>query len=219
MSDEDSNHLIKARRVVANDLLNVSDGQGATYDGVVIEVGPPVVAELGPPTLVAQSVPRMRFFQAIAKSEKNELVLQKLVEIGVDEIVFFTASRSVPRWDEAKTAKMQSRHVAIAHAAAKQSRRAWLPHVRGPITFAEVVTMIGPHAYVADADAPPFAIADAPVQEVALIVGPEGGLTETELMSLTNRGATRVGLGPNTLRTETAAIVLATVARHACGLI
>ena len=100
-------------------------------------------------------------------------------------------------------------------AACEQSGRNRIPEVRGCASFANwLAARDGSPGWVLAPGAPAIATHAAPPQPVELLVGPEGGLTESELALATSRGFEAVGLGPRILRTETAPLA-ALAAIHA----
>jgi 16S rRNA (uracil1498-N3)-methyltransferase len=123
------------------------------------------------------------------------------------------AERGVWRPDESPSDQRDARFMKAAIAGLKQSGLAWLPRILPPATPAELefvdsgLVVLGSAA----ADA-------APIRELlerrrgisraTVIVGPEGGLTESEERALVSKGAARVRAGPGTLRVETAVVVL-----------
>ena len=137
---------------------------------------------------------------ALTKGEKPELVVQKLTELGVDRIVPFTAARSIVRWDADRAAHHIGRLRKVAREAAMQSRRAHLPVVEDLLDFAGVRAL--PGAVLADAGGGPPRL-DRPV----VLIGPEGGWTDDERSA----GLPAMGLGPQILRAETAAIAAGTL--------
>lgn len=192
LDDEALHHLAKVRRLRDGDALTVTDGQGSWCPGrfrgrAEVEVDGPVVA-------VPRPEPELTVAFALTKSDKPDLVVQKLTELGVDRIVPFRAERSVVRWDEAKAARQRGRLVAIARAACEQSHRCWLPVVE-PVTDIADLARRG----AVRLDRGPVAVSlDRPV----VAVGPEGGWSEAERSALPDTA----GLGPHVLRAETAAI-------------
>jgi len=160
--------------------------------------------------------PSVAVFQALAKGGKADGIIQRLVEVGVDEVVIFTSGRSVPDWEPNKGDRMVQRWEAIAVGAAKQSHRAWLPVIRGPLSFEDLLAGISPPALVGVPDAGVSLRAALPSdpEQVSIIVGPEGGLAPEEVSSLEGSGAVAVSLGPQILRTETAALVLTTAVMY-----
>ena len=131
---------------------------------------------------------------ALIKSGRPELVVQKLTELGVDRILLLSAERSVVMWDEGKAAVQLHRLTRVVREAGMQSRRVRLP-VLEPLRQASVVAR---DLTVAMAE-PGGSGLDGDVG--VLLIGPEGGWTETELGD-----RRRVCLGPTVLRAETAAI-------------
>lgn len=222
----DARHLAAVRRARANDRVRVCDGAGAVVEARVVSVGPREVELEGVyGHVVPRPFPRVRLFQALAKAAKVDFVVGKLVEIGVDEVVVFSSGRSVPRWDAAKREHAAGRWQDIAREAAKQSRRAWLPTVAGPVGADEAASILSglsgeELALLADesssATLREVVAAELPAG-LAVIVGPEGGLTGSERAAFVSAGAVPFSLGPQILRTETAALAAAALVLHHAG--
>ena len=149
--------------------------------------------------------PSLTVAVAPVKGDRTDLVVEKLVEIGIDSIVVLApVERSVVRWSADRTVQVMDRYSRIVKAAAMQSRRVHLPVLSGPVALASV---LAGGAAVAEPGG------DAPWEEVTtVIIGPEGGFAPSEIAP----AALRVDLGPGILRAETAAIVAAArmVAHH-----
>ena len=139
--------------------------------------------------------PRLSVAFALIKGGRPELVVQKLVELGIDDIRPFRAERSVVRWDEAKADKNHGRLERVAREAVMQCRRAWLPHVHRPVDFADVAALAG--AARADLGGGSVTLATPTV-----LIGPEGGWSDAERAV----DLPTVGLADAVLRAETAAI-------------
>lgn len=205
LSEDDARHLLRVLRLRDGDTVSVSDGAGRwrvallrhgahdSTNGAGLEPASPVVVE-------RRTTPELTVAFAVPKGDRPELVVQKLTEIGADEIIPMVTARSIVRWDAARAAKHHDRFVRIVREAAAQSRRVWLPSV-SPITpFATVAARPGAALAVPSGAWPDV---DQPV----VLVGPEGGWAPEELASARHV----VGLGPNVLRVETAAIVACTL--------
>jgi 16S rRNA (uracil1498-N3)-methyltransferase len=146
--------------------------------------------------------------QALPKGDRGPLAVDLATELGVDRIVPWAASRCVTRWREDRAAKGVAKWRAAARAATKQSRRPRLPQITEPMTTREVCGLL------ADADLAlvlheqarrPLAELDVPrAGTVAVVVGPEGGLTDGEVVAFRAAGAHAVRLGAEVLRTSTA---------------
>lgn len=186
----DRHHLERVLRLRPGDELVVSDGAGGWRR---CRFGP----RLDPVTEVARGArprPLVTVAFALVKGSRPEWAVQKLTEIGVDRIVPLVAARSVVRWPTGGAHVDRLRRV--AREAAVQSRRTWLPAVDDVVAFGSMAPE--PGVALAHPGGPPPSL-DRPV----VLVGPEGGWDEAELAS----GVPCVGLGPQVLRTETAAVV------------
>lgn len=196
LNDDDHKHLAKVLRLRDGETVSCSDGAGSwrlcTWNHGMLEAITEVTTEQAPkPALTVAVSP--------VKGDRTDLVIEKLVEIGVDSVVLLApVERSVVRWASNKVDHVLSRYQRIARAAAMQSRRVFLPAVSGPVPLETILTA---GAAVAEPGG------NAPWASVTTVaIGPEGGFTGRELASASQR----VDLGPHVLRAETAAIVAAT---------
>lgn len=210
LSPADHHHLSRVRRLRDGDPLTAGDGAGRFRP---VRLGTPLRPD-GDVVTVPMPAPPLTIAFALTKGDKPELVVQKLVEVGIDRIVPFVAERSIVRWDPDKAARNVERWRAIAREATAQAHRPWLAQVDEVVPFAELATRLGgdPGAALAHPDAPgPLDDASGPVPTTVL-VGPEGGWSAAEEAAI----GRWIGLGPHILRAETAAIVAASriVAAH-----
>ena len=195
LSADDQHHLLKVLRVKSTDQITVSDGVGSWITATISKDGDVrATSEL-------HVVERPKWALSIAfapvKGEKPELIVQKLTELGIDEIIpLAPTARSVVRWDTAKAEKQTGRLQRVANEAAMQSRRVWLPVVQPVTQLADLVLRTD----VAFAE--PGGVEVSAVHRT-IVVGPEGGFTPDEL----GDSVGRVSLGESVLRAETAAIV------------
>lgn len=231
LSGRDARHLAVVRRAQLGDRITIGDGRGRVVEARLISVSPAVVhAEVDASATWAPPQPRVHVLQGLAKGDKVDSVVRQLVELGVDAITVFGAGRSVARWDERQSATAAQRWAAVAHEAAKQSRRRWLPTLAGPVGLAAAVAGVGPGvgpgvgliAHPGNAprlrDALPGPEAPLPAC-VWVVVGPEGGLTDAEVAAFREAGGREVSLGEQILRTETAGVVIAAIVLHIYGRI
>ncbi|MGA1358127.1 MAG: RsmE family RNA methyltransferase [Ilumatobacteraceae bacterium] len=197
LADHDEHHLSRVLRLRDGERVTVCDGKGSWRE-CVWSAGN--LSPIGEVIVEATRANRVGVAFVPVKGDRNEWAVQKLTEIGVDDIVVLSATRrSVVRWtNEAK--QMQKLRL-VAREAAMQSRRTFLPSVEGLVALDEVMRRSG--AAVADPDAP-----SRPGGDVTLVaIGPEGGFDEDEI----SPSAARVSLGDTILRAETATLVAATL--------
>jgi 16S rRNA (uracil1498-N3)-methyltransferase len=191
-------------RLPDGEQLAVFDGAGgewlAQIHGERADVVKPIDQSAEPRT-------RLTLYQALIRPAHFELVLQKGTELGVAHFVPFTSERTVVAGEK------RTRWRTIVAEAAEQSGRRLVPRIGELLTFDEAIaeaTRQGvPFMPWEGADRPRLSAVHRPSQELALIVGPEGGFSQTEVDRARSRGVVTVTLGRRILRAETAAIVAA----------
>ncbi|MGI9623269.1 MAG: RsmE family RNA methyltransferase [Acidimicrobiales bacterium] len=199
LSDHDADHLTRSLRLRLGDSLTVSDGRGAWRACRFGQVLDPVSEVFHSP----DPFPALTVGIALTKGVKPELAVQKLTELSIDTISVFVSTRSIPRWDPEREAKNMARLGRVAREAAMQSRRTWLPEIKGLLAFDEMADT--PGAVIGDMEGASLE------DQCVVLIGPEGGWTDDE-----RRRLPAVRLAPGVLRAETAAIVAGALlaARH-----
>ena len=228
-------HAASVRRIGAGEWVDVVDGRGLR---VTCEVAGGDKSSL---SLVAREVvredapvPEIVLVQALAKGGRDEAAVEICTEIGVDRVIPWASQRAIVQWKGPKAAKGRAKWEDVARAAAKQSRRAWVPPVeeakdtRELAAWVRALTDEAGVAFLCHEEAvESLGAALARAQEgrpngslparIALIVGPEGGIGAEETEQLVQAGATTIGLGANVLRSSTAGAVALTLIRAAAG--
>jgi 16S rRNA (uracil1498-N3)-methyltransferase len=210
-------HAANVRRIRPGERLDLSDGVGTLAHCVIEDVGKGrLSARVLDRRTVPAAAPPVTVVQALPKSDRSELAIELATEAGADAFVAWQASRCVARWDgPARIDKGLRRWAAVARSAARQSRRAHIPSVTGPVATAELAKRIGDDVaggalVLALHESADVRLSELPVGQadsLILIVGPEGGIADDEIAALTQAGATAVRLGPTVLRTSTATAV------------
>jgi 16S rRNA (uracil1498-N3)-methyltransferase len=196
--------------------IALTNGRGLKARGVVSAVAPKQL------TVAVHSVdtfelPAVTFtlVQAVAKGDRDELAVQAATELGTSKVVPWQADRSISKWD-GKEEKNRERWQQIVDEAAKQALRPWFPPVTQVQSSKSLATQIAESAGTFLVLDPTAVMSLNQVElssagEVALIVGPEGGITEAELALFETAGAKRVHLGSGILRTSTAGMAAISV--------
>ena len=159
---------------------------------------------------------KITLFQGLPKADKMEWIIQKAVELGAYRVVPVEMKRCVVKLDEKKARAKTARWQQIAEAAAKQSKRAIIPEISEPVSFAEALRLAEPMQVklvpyeLAEGMDKTRAILDMlrPGQEVAVFIGPEGGFDEAEIQQAMEKGLEPITLGRRILRTETAGMTV-----------
>lgn len=210
LDGDEGKHAAVVRRMRAGETIQLTDGKGYRAVGVVSEVvGSAVKVLIQESRLEAAPTLQLTLIQALAKGDRDELAVQAATELGVQKIIPWQAARSISRWDGPKAAKGQARWQTIATEAAKQSLRVWEPAVLKVLSTKELVKTVQEHDLMIVLD-PTASTSIAELEtfsgRIAIVVGPEGGIDESELKALEEAGAKRVHLGSGILRTSTAGL-------------
>jgi 16S rRNA (uracil1498-N3)-methyltransferase len=213
LDGDEGRHAAAVRRIRAGEQVLLSDGHGglarcevtaARRDELELRVLRRWVEP--PPAL------RVTLAQALIKGDRGELAIELATEAGVDAVLPWRAERCIARWDDGpRGAKALQRWRATARQSAKQSRRGTVPEVSEPMDTAALAQRCRDAALplvLHEGAAQPLPSVSLPDSgEVLLAVGPEGGITDSELDGLVGAGACPVRLGPTVLRSSTAAVV------------
>lgn len=209
----DARHAWRVLRLEPGAQVELMDGERRCL-GEILQVG-----EEGCRCRVLSQLPtteaglRLTLFQGLPKAEKMELIAQKLTELGAVEIVPVAMQRCVVRLDGRDGEKKRERWQKIVREAAKQSGRTVTPAVAAPVSFAHMLERLTDYdaALVPWEDARGYGLrrfaAEHPqAKKIALVVGPEGGMTPEEIARMEQHGARQITLGSRILRTETAGL-------------
>ena len=227
LTGAEAHHAGTVKRLRIGEPALLADGRGGLAEATVAAIGKDQVSfAVQHRRQLPEPAPRFVVVQALPKGDRAELAVEVLTELGVAEIVPWSAARSVSSWQGAdKSARGVARWQRIALEAAKQSRRAWFPRVSELAGTERVADRIGRAglAVLLDADAPVslaelagFAAESGPA-ELLLVVGPEGGITADELARFQDSGGRPARLGPEVLRTSTAGAAALAVLSVAVG--
>jgi 16S rRNA (uracil1498-N3)-methyltransferase len=164
---------------------------------------------------------KVHLVQGISRGERMDFVVQKATELGVKRITPVLTEYGVVKLSADRGAKRQEHWQKVAISACEQSGRIRPPLVEAPITMKD---WFGQRTDKADTDlilqpgaATSLAAIDTPKTKVCLLIGPEGGFSQTEYEDAAISGFQAVSLGPRVLRTETAAVAAIAVAQSLWG--
>lgn len=203
----EARHAVTVSRIATGESIVIGNGAGLVITGTVVlaehtefVVQVEVVVETPP------SSPAVWLVQALAKGDRDEQAVQQATELGVDGVIPWSAQRSIVKWEGAKVRKGHDRWSAIVREASKQSVRSWVPEVGDLASLSVLVSLarvtrmllLDPTAGLA------LSALEPDDRDVVLVVGPEGGISPSELSRLEAAGATSMRLGGAILRTSTA---------------
>lgn len=221
---EDVNHIKNVLRLQNDDNIQVCNlDTKKTYVTKIIEIqSNSIITEiLEECTYTTESNISVHIFQGLPKQEKMEQIIQKATEIGVTDITPVKMERCVVKLDEKTASKKIERWQKIAEVAAKQSKRDQIPTIHSCINFKNLYEILEKYdivivAYEEEKQTNIKQVLKDAKQnknkEIAIIVGPEGGIAKEEMEFLNALSNVKtVTLGKRILRTETAPIVLESI--------
>ncbi len=212
-SKEDVKHITKVLRLREGDEIEISDSSQWEYVGQIQSMEDGIIQAkiLDKQTFAREPEVQVTLFQGIPKQSKMESIVQKCTELGIYEFVPVFMERTVVV-DKGNFDKKIQRWQKIAAEAVKQCRRGIIPHVEDAVKFRQMVRLLQSFDLVlfpyenetgrTVKDA--LRSLEARPKSIAVIIGPEGGFSDTEAEQLKTLGADCVSLGRTILRTETA---------------
>lgn len=207
LDEQASHHLSRVLRFQTGHALTLFNGDGCEYPATIIAIDKRSVTVAIAEKIEAdrESPIAMHLGIAISKGDRMDLVVQKAVELGVTEITPLISERVEVRLQGERADKKLQHWQGIVIAACEQCGRSRVPQIH-PITSL--------HDWIAQVQAEKKFVLHhrsethlgdmAKPQSVALLIGPEGGLSETEIAAAERAEFSPLRLGPRVLRTETA---------------
>ncbi|MBX3358187.1 MAG: 16S rRNA (uracil(1498)-N(3))-methyltransferase [Phycisphaeraceae bacterium] len=223
VTGEEARHAARVKRVDEGEAVELMDGRGMVASGVVEQADagrggrkserePAVAVRVGRVRRESAVSPRVEVWTAAPKGGRVDEMVELLSQVGAAAWVPVRMARSVVKPGETKLARLER----IALEAMKQCGRAWVMEVGAERGLEEALRgREGVEVVVADASGDAYEGVAA--REVRLVVGPEGGFTESELLAAREAGARIARFGPHVMRIETAAAAGAAVVLNAAG--
>jgi 16S rRNA (uracil1498-N3)-methyltransferase len=219
---EEARHIQRVLRLKAGDKVILFDGSGYEYQALLLEEGTDgLAAQIIERSNQEQMPVSLCLVQGIAKGDKMDNIIQKASEIGVAEIYPLDSERTVVRLQGDNSVKKLKRWQHIAREACKQCRRNLIPEIKPVVGMEDLLEEIG------EAPALLFyekeennrlrqVLSNIKAEVLAkgrlfLIIGPEGGFSETEVERVLKQGVKTASLGARILRTETAGLVASAI--------
>lgn len=225
ITGEDVNHIKNVLRLKAGEEISVSNGiDGREYRcGIDRITDAEVLCALRFIKEDNVELPsKVSLFQGLPKGDKMEFIIQKMVELGVHEIIPVAMKRCVVKLDDKKARAKITRWQAVSEAAAKQSRRGIVPKIQEVMRYQEALE----YAKDMDVKLVPYEMENilegaagmegtrkvisslGNGQRIAIFIGPEGGFDESEIQAAVDLGMQPITLGRRILRTETAGMTV-----------
>ena len=220
---DQAHYLGRVLRLRNGDRLTVFNGDNGEFDAHVTSIAKnsaTIVVDAALET-ATESALKIHLVQGISRGERMDFVVQKATELGVKRITPVFTEYGVVKLNDARAAKRNDHWQSVAIGACEQSGRIRPPLIDAPV---DLNAWFGAGTKEADLDlilkpgaATPLSSIAAPVTKVCLLIGPEGGFSDTEYEDAEIAGFAAVSLGPRVLRTETAALTAIAVVQSLWG--
>ncbi len=223
ISGDDAKHIAKVLRMHAGEKLVACDCQGFDYDCVIDSLTDKEVELSVERKYLSATEPSVRvtLYQAMPKSDKMELIIQKAVELGVSAIVPVQTKRCVSRPDAKSMAKKLERYNRIALEAAKQCGRGRIPQVLPMLDFTEAIKAMKEDQraflFYENSTSSFRKELEQGVSSVSIMVGAEGGFEEEEVQKALDLDIASLSLGKRILRCETAPLAALSIIMYETG--
>lgn len=214
-----SHYLSRVLRLAVGAQIQLFDGSGEEYLGVITAISKKVVSvEL---TEQVAGLPNsslvIHLGQGLSRGERMDWAIQKATELGVTEITPLFTERCEVRLNDERAEKRLAHWRQIAISACEQCGRSRLPVIHPPKLVTEWMQALQADLKLVLHPVAQPLTAHQPPNSLAFLIGPEGGLTEAEVAQAADAGFLPARLGPRVLRTETAPVVALSVAQQLWG--
>ena len=217
LGEEESHHLGKVLRIQSGSMVEILDGRGSLAEGEVTKVDRKATrVRISRRKFVRPAKPFIRIGVAMTKANRWEELIRPLTEKGVGGIITLFTERTEERISTDKVKGKLAKWKKLAVEACKQSGNPWLPEIEAPIKFGELPLKKEQACFIASLRSrsrKSLPALETSSSEFLLFIGPEGGWTQREEEIASDKGAVPFSLGPNVLRSETAALCALAVAR------
>ena len=216
LKGDEAHHAIKVRRTQINETIFITDTKGLVAEAKVVEIGPgkALKAEIIDLQTHQMKNPIVCVAQAIAKGDRADLSIELLTEVGVDQIIPWQANRSVSKLEN-KADKLIQKWQNIAKESTKQARRPFMPEFLNLVNSKNLVEVFNNYEQVIilDPDSTNNFIGEIKKisKSVLLVIGPEGGIDESEMQLFKDSKAGFASLGKSILRTSSAGAISAAI--------
>ncbi|MCE5314150.1 MAG: 16S rRNA (uracil(1498)-N(3))-methyltransferase [Armatimonadota bacterium] len=223
---ETARQITKVLRLREGDVICILDDLGNEHSSLITAVSRNEVSVriLGSTSCDREPTIHLTLAICLPKGDKLDLIVQKCAELGISKYVIVDSERVVTRPDSARAVEKIERWRRIASEAVEQCGGARVPEVAGIVGFPDLADEIAQNdlALIAWEEEKSVGLKqalkeNASAKSVMLIVGPEGGLTESEVELAKSAGAKCVSLGRRVLRAETAAIAACAMILYELG--
>ena len=216
LSDSDIHHIKKVMRCQNNDKIEIVFAK-KVYLCNIDDIESLTLSILDSYEEDRESNVNLTIAISLVQEQKFDLILQKLTELGIDNIIPVKTERSIVKLDSKKEEKKKLRWETICKEASEQSHRVTIPKVHDVITLKQLLNEkkeLNLICSLNDNTKPLSVYLQPNIKDILFVIGPEGGFTKKEEEFLIENGFESTTLGKRVLRVETAAIYVASIINY-----
>jgi 16S rRNA (uracil1498-N3)-methyltransferase len=221
---QDAKHICKVLRLAIGDIIQITNGKGKDFTAKISSIlkASVEINIIEEHKSLTESPIDITLCTGMLKDKKMDLVIKHVTQLGIYKWVPFFCERSIPTPDIKRLEKRHKRWEIIAQESLKQCQRSRLPIISNPLNFKDMLAI----ACTYDEKITFWEKAtkkletlerSASIKKVIILIGPEGGFSETEIALAKEKGFCSYSLGPRILRAETASISSCTLIQHILG--
>jgi len=222
---EEAKHALRVLRLGVGDEVCAMDGCGGRFSAVIESADSDSVVLRLTKALPDNEAPvGITLYQGLPKADKLDFIVQKITELGAVRLVPVKMDRCVVKLDAKDAQKRRDRLEKIAHEATKQCKRAVMPKIMEAMTWKQVIgdmarcdLVIVPWEETRSVRMKDVFRDHPDAKRIGIVIGPEGGMADSEIEDMRAAGVIPVTLGPRILRAETAAVVSVAMAQTLWG--
>lgn len=226
INGSNARHIHKVLRLKSGDIITIFDGRGRHYEAEIVTTSTNrvEVSAIRPIPSPPEPDVNITLAQAMLKGKKMDVLVRQITELGIARWLPFMCERSVPVPNKKKIQSRIERWEIIVKESLKQCKRGSLTEICPVVSFEAMLTM----GQTSDVKLIFWENETRPLQDVTantpagcktifVILGPEGGFSETETQKAVSLGYQSVSLGPRVLKAETAALTVCALMQYVFG--
>jgi 16S rRNA (uracil1498-N3)-methyltransferase len=221
---QDAKHISKVLRLNKGDRIEVTNGEGKDFTAIITFISTDSIELdiIDEHDSLTESPIDITLCSGMLKDKKMDMIIKYATQLGIQNWIPFFCERSIPTPDAKRIKKRINRWETIARESLKQCRRSRLPQISKPLSFNKLLNLSASCdlkiAFWEKATQRLDTLKKDPyVQKIIILIGPEGGFSETEMRKAEEKGFLSYSLGPRILRAEIASISSCTLVQHISG--
>ncbi len=221
---QDAKHIFKVLRKRAGDQISITNGKGKDYNAIISMALPDtitinIIEEFESKT---ESFINITLCSGMLKDKKMDFIIKHATQFGIQQWIPFFCERSIPHPNIKRIENRKKRWESIAKESLKQCNRSCIPYISEPLSFKTLMEesenydlKIAFHEK-SNQEIKTLQEKNSP-KKIIILIGPEGGFSQKEILLATEKGFLSHALGPRILRAETASIAACTLIQHIFG--